>query len=232
MYILLLTLAAICSCNPDEGTGGSSAIRGYVYNIVHSDDDYTFSTDTLPAEKQDVYLIYGGDENEYFGDDVETDRNGLYRFDYLRKGNYLLYAYSEYPDGRREAVSQSLRVGKGMNEAERLYVHSGKAYGTAIVKGYVFASYYHNGSYRDEGAGTGMRAYIRKRGTEGFFDDVRVAGGVFVFRRIPPGEYEIAVESEHADTERVELIYSAPLSVSETGIVYFIPETFFVDVSV
>jgi hypothetical protein len=232
IYIGILLLPALLSCNRDEGTGGSSSISGYVYNIVHNDDDYTFSADTMPAGKQDVYLIFGDDASRYFGEDAETGVNGLYRFDYLRKGDYIVYAYSEYPDGRREAVSRHMNVGKGLNEADPIYIHSGKAYGTAIIKGYVFAKYYHNGSYRDEGAGTGMRAYIRKTGTEGFFNDVRVADGVFVFQKLPPGEYEIAVESERYDTERVELIYSEPIRIGETGIIYIIPDIFFVDVAV
>ncbi|MDR2388531.1 MAG: hypothetical protein LBD89_01930 [Tannerellaceae bacterium] len=228
----LLALLLAPACNSDEGTGGSLSIQGTLYNIIHSDEDYTFSTDTLPAEKQDVYLIYGNNPEAYFGDDTETDPQGLYRFDYLRKGNYTVYAYSEYPDGRRQAVYQSLQIGKDLNRAPHLYVHSGKAYGTAIIQGYVSATYYHNGSYRDQGEATGMRAYIRKKGAEGFFDDARVAGGVFLFRRIPPGEYEVAVESEHADTERVDLVYAAPLRITETGIIYLISEIFHVYVSV
>jgi hypothetical protein len=203
-----------------------------VYNVVHNDDDYTFSADTMPAEKKDVYLIYGDDEHEYFGDDVETDRNGLYRFDYLRKGAYIVYAYSEYADGRREPVEQKIRIGKGVGEAAPIHIHSGKAYGTAIIRGHVFARYWHNGAYRDQGAATGMRAYIRKTGTEGFFDDVRVADGVFVFQKLPPGEYEVAVESEDPDTERVDLIYSLPVTIRETEKIYTIPETISVNVSV
>jgi hypothetical protein len=232
LCISALALFALSSCNSDEGTGGSSSIQGYVYNVVHSDDNYTFSADTLPAVKKDVYLIFGENENEYFGNDAETDKNGLYRFDYLRKGDYVVYSYSEYPDGRREAISQTINVGKGRNEAAAIYIHSGEAYGTAGIKGYVFARYYHNGSFRDEGVGTGMRAYIKKTGTEGFFDDVRVADGVFVFQKLPPGEYEVAVESEDADTERVDLVYSAPVTVRETEILYIVPDMFFVDVSV
>jgi hypothetical protein len=232
IYAFICLLTALWSCNKDEGPGGSSSIQGYVYNIVHHDDDYTFSTDTVPAQKKDVYLIFGDDGNEYFGDDVETDKNGLYRFDYLRKGNYVVYAYSEYPDGRREPVSQKIRTGKGTSVVAPIHIHSGEAYGTAIVKGYVYAKYYHNGSYRDEGAGTGMRAYIRKAGTEGFFDDVRVADGVFVFQKLPPGEYEVAVESEDADTERVDLMYSSPVTVRETEKIYVIPGMIYVSVSV
>ncbi|MDR1779754.1 MAG: hypothetical protein LBR50_03360 [Tannerella sp.] len=232
---ILFTLsvaALLMSCNKDEGLGGSSSVKGMVWNIIHYDDDFTFSTETIPAEKKDVYLIFGSNEDDYFGDDVETDKNGVYRFDYLRKGDYVVYAYSEYPDGRREAVSVSVEVSKSMNEAPPLYIHTGKAYGTAIIKGYVYAKYYHNGSYRDEGVGTGMRAYIRHAGTEGFFDDVRVSDGVFVFQKLPPGEYEIAVESEDPDTERVDLIYSAPVTITETGKIYLLESIIYVNVAV
>ncbi|MDR0698532.1 MAG: hypothetical protein LBG28_04855 [Tannerella sp.] len=232
VWMILLFPSFFSSCNREEGLGGSSSLTGYVYKIVHSDDDYTFASDTFPAEKKDVYLIFGDDADDYFGDDVETDKNGLYRFDYLRKGRYVVYAYSEYADGRREAVSQTVTVGNGLNNAETIYVHSGNAYGTAAIKGYVYARYYHNGNYRDEGPGTGMRAYIRKAGTEGFFDDVRVSDGVFIFQKLPPGEYEVAVESEDPDTERVDMIYSSPVVIDKTEQIYIIPETIRVYVAV
>jgi hypothetical protein len=232
MAVLFLPALVLMSCNKDEGLGGSSSLTGYVYDIVHHDDDSTFSADTLPAVKKDVYLIFGDDENEYFGDDVETDKNGFYRFDYLRKGNYVVYAYSEYADGRRESVSRTVRIGSAPNEAAAIYIHSGEACGTAAIKGYVYARYYHNGSYRDEGPGTGMRAYIRKAGTEDFIDDARVADGVFVFQKLFPGEYEVAVESEDPDTERVDLIYSPSVTIRETERLYVIPETVMVYVSV
>ncbi|MDR1861022.1 MAG: hypothetical protein LBR06_08915 [Bacteroidales bacterium] len=227
-----LALPLLTACNKDEGLGGSSSLEGMVYNVIHYDDDFSYSTDTVPAGKTDVYLVFGDDEDAYFGDDIETDKNGYYRFDYLRKGNYVVYAYSDLPDGRRQAVTQNVRVGSGTGTAAPLYIHSGKAYGTAIIKGYVEATYYHNGVYRDFGTGTGMRAYIRRAGVEGFFDDARVSDGIFVFQKLTPGEYEIAIESEDPDTEKITLIYTAPIKITDTEKIYVIEGVISVTVSV
>lgn len=225
-----IPLLLFSSCNKDEGLGGSSSVEGYVYNIVHRDDNFSFATDTIPAVKEDVYLIFGG-HDDYFGDDVETDKDGLYRFDYLRKGNYMVYAYSHFADGRREAISKVINVGGGTNRVDTIFIHTGKAYGTAMIKGIVYARYYHNGNYRDEGWGNGMRAYIRHNGEDAFFDDVRVANGVFIFQKLLPGDYEIAVETEDKDTEKVDLIIKS-ITITETGKIYEIAETFDVEAAV
>ncbi|MDR0412373.1 MAG: carboxypeptidase-like regulatory domain-containing protein [Dysgonamonadaceae bacterium] len=218
------------SCNKEEGPGGSSSLEGYVYQIEHYDDNYSFRTDTFPAVNEGVYLVFG-DHDGYFGEDVDTDGNGLYRFDYLRKGNYRVYAFSGFADGRKTAVVRKVNVSGGLNRADTIFIHTGKANGTAMVKGSVSARYYHNGAYRDQGPGTGMRAYIRYAGEDAFFNDTRVGGGVFVFQKLLPGDYEVAVESENPATEKVELITKS-IKITETGIIYELPETFEVSVAV
>lgn len=227
-FFLLLLLFS--SCNKDEGLGGSSSVEGYVYNVIHRDDNFSFATDTIPAVKEDVFLIFG-DNDDYFGDDVETDKDGFYRFEYLRKGNYIVYAYSQFADGSKEAISQTIHAGSGKNRADTIFIHTGKAYGTAMIKGTVYAWYYHNGNYRDDGPGTGMRAYIRHAGEEAFFDDIRVVNGIFIFQKLLPGNYEIAVETEDKNTEKVDLIIQS-VTIKETGKIYEIEETFEVEVAV
>jgi hypothetical protein len=231
-YFLLLIFNFVLhsSCNKEEGLGGASSLEGYVYKVEHYDDNYSFRTDTFPAVKEDVYLIFG-DSDDYFGDDVDTDQNGFYRFDYLRKGNYRVYAVSDFADGHKEAVTKKVKVSGSLNKADTIFVHTGKAYGTAMIKGQVKAYYYHNGSYRDEGPGTGMRAYIRYAGEEAFFNDARVGGGIFVFQKLFPGDYEIAVETENANTERVDLIIQS-IKIEEPDKMYEIEEVFEVNVSV
>jgi len=196
--VLPLLFLSFLSCNKDEGFGGSSSLEGFVYEVIHYDDNYSFQLDTFPAAKKDVFLIFG--DQGYFGDDVEADMNGFYRFDYLRKGNYTVYAYSEYADGRKEAITNTLHVGSGSAVAQPLYIHSGKAYGTAMIKGKITVSYYNSsGGYQGTGPGVGIRAYIRYDGEEAPFDDVRAGEtGIFVFQKILPGKYVIFVEHKAA----------------------------------
>ncbi len=54
-FISLLLLLSF-SCNTDEGIGGSSSIEGYVYNVIHLNDDYSFRTDTFPAAGEKIYI--------------------------------------------------------------------------------------------------------------------------------------------------------------------------------
>ena len=93
MLLLVLLSAAAVSCNTGEGTGGTGAIEGTVYKVLHPDDNYNLEADTIIAAKEDVFLVYG--TQGFYGDDAETDHTGLYRFDYLRPGTYTVYAYTE-----------------------------------------------------------------------------------------------------------------------------------------
>ncbi|MDR0865629.1 MAG: hypothetical protein LBO74_11955 [Candidatus Symbiothrix sp.] len=234
-YYFLLLLPALlgASCNKDEGLGGSSSLEGYVYNVVHQDDNFSFQTDTFPAVREDVYLIFGDNDTDFYGDDVKTDPNGLYRFDYLRKGNYVVYACSNFADGHKVGETQKVKVSGGLNKAEPIYIHTGKAYGTAMIKGSIHATYYHNGLWRDEGPGIGVRVYIRHAGEEAPFDDIKAGeNGVFIFQKLLPGDYIISVETEDKDTEKVDVINSGIIQIRETGKMYEIPEKFEVIVSV
>lgn len=227
---LLGILLLITSCNKDEGIGGSSKLEGYVYNVIHRDDNFTFVKDTIPAVKEDVFLIYG--EEGYFGDDVETDQNGMYRFEYLRKGTYVAYAYSSFADDRLEAVPVTVKVGSGLNRASDIYIHTGKANGTLMIKGVVNALYYDNGRKVDEGPGVGQRVYIKHYGEETHFDDVRAGdSGIFVFQKLLPGKYTIYAVTEDPDTEKQEAIIQT-IEVTETGVVHELPEVFTIVITV
>ena len=151
ILMALLALALIMpSCNKGPGEGGTGTVQGYVKLVHHPDNDYTLTPDTMVAAKADVFIVYG--DEAYFGNDVETDVQGMYQFEYLRPGDYTVFAYSTLPTGEKVAVSESVNLQRGaVAKVPTLYIHDGKAYGTSIVKGRVHAAYYHNGSYRGEG---------------------------------------------------------------------------------
>ena len=107
---LFLCTFLFCACNKDEGFGGSSSLKGYVYNVVHYDDNLSFRTETFPAAKEKVYLIFGENPDNYFAKDIDADNNGMFQFDYLRKGNYVIFAYSQLANGKREAVYKNVKV--------------------------------------------------------------------------------------------------------------------------
>ncbi|MBO2523764.1 MAG: hypothetical protein CW336_07970 [Bacteroidetes bacterium] len=215
------------SCKRNEGEGGTGVVQGYVMLINHPDDNYTLPADTIVAAKTDVFIVYGN--SDFYGDDVETDDKGFYKFKYLTPGNYTVFAYSTLASGDKVPVTASISIGKGeTGNVPTIYVHQGKAYGTSIVTGKVYAMYFHNDTYRGQGWAYEHRVYIRKEGDPYHFDDVRVGlDGVFAFQKLQPGNYEVFTFTENSAEVPSPLIET--ISVENIGeIIEMEPDTTFV----
>ena len=195
---IMMMCFALSSCNNKEGEGGTGTIRGHVKLVHHPDDDYQLNADTLDAAKTDVFIIYGDDE--FYGDDTETNPDGLYQFEYLTPGRYTVFAYSTLATGEKVAVAQSVNLERGqVAEVPTIYIHDGKAYGTSIITGKVWAWYFHNIEYRGEGWAYEHRVYLRKLGESYHIDDVRVGlDGIFAFQKVLPGTYEVITYTQDA----------------------------------
>lgn len=205
-------------------------MQGFVKLVHHPDDDYTLTPDTMAAAKTDVFIIYGNEE--YFGDDVETNAEGMYQFEYLRPGEYTVFAYSTLPSGEKVAVSETVELQRGaVAKVPTLYIHDGKAYGTSVVKGRVHATYYHNGSYRGEGWACEHRVYIRRVGEDIPFDDTRVGpDGYFAFQKLQPGTYEVYTVTQ--DFNEVPDFVFQSIAVEEAGQIYEITEQYEIIINV
>jgi hypothetical protein len=87
-----LGVFAFASCNKSAGKGGSSAITGNVHVKEYN------GLGTLVGESDvadhDVYIVYGI-EDSIFDDKASTGFDGKYQFQYLAKGKYTLYTYSD-----------------------------------------------------------------------------------------------------------------------------------------
>lgn len=186
------------SCNNKEGEGGTGTVQGYVKLIHHPDDNYQLEADTLNAAKTDVFIVYG--DEAFYGDDAETNPDGFYQFNYLTPGEYTVFAYSTLPTGEKVPVSETVTLERGkVAEVPTLYVHDGKAYGTSVITGKVWAWYFHNSEWRGEGWAYEHRVYLRKLGELYHQDDVRVGmGGVFAFQKVLPGTYEVITYTQNA----------------------------------
>ena len=228
--ILAVTALLLSACNKGPGEGGTGTVQGFVKLVHHPDDDYTLTPDTMVAAKTDVFIIYG--DEAYFGNDAETNANGMYRFEYLRPGNYTVFAYSTLPSGEKVAVSETVELQRGtIANVPTLFIHDGKAYGTSVVKGRVHAAYYHNGSYRGEGWACEHRVYIRRVGDDIPFDDTRVGpDGYFAFQKLQPGEYEVYTVTQ--DFNEVPDFVFQTILVEEAGQVYELLEQFEVIINV
>ena len=101
----LLIICAIAigftACEKSAGEGGTSVIEGQVYKIFTFQNPTTGAWDTsyfqLDAGK-DVFIIYSNDNTELYDDKFDTDYNGKYHFEYLRKGEYTIYTYADSTD--------------------------------------------------------------------------------------------------------------------------------------
>ena len=234
---LLLFLVAIAlllpACNKGEGKGGTGTIQGYVKLVHHPDDNFELNADTIAAAKTDVFLVYG--DEPFYGDDIETAADGMYQFEYLRPGNYTVFAYSTLPSGEKIAVSQSVELLRGaVATVPTIYIHDGKAYGTSVVKGQVMASYFvkNDGAwqYHAEGPAYEHRVYIRRVGEDAHFDDTRTGvDGHFAFQKLQPGEYEIFTVTEDAD--EMPSLLRQTIAVDESGRVYELEEPFYVRIN-
>jgi len=90
LYAFIL-LVFVVSCKKDAGGGGNSSIKGYIHV-----KDYDAFLITLQGEydgaDEDVYIIYGDDIS--YADRIKSGPDGIFEFQYLRKGNYKVYVYS------------------------------------------------------------------------------------------------------------------------------------------
>jgi len=98
----------LSSCEKNPGEGGNATISGSVWV-----KDYNSTFSSLVSEyagiKEDVYIVYG--DNTGYDDKVETDYLGYYRFNYLRKGKYTIYVFSEdstmtSPSGKTAVIQE------------------------------------------------------------------------------------------------------------------------------
>ena len=101
----LLIICAIAfgftACEKQSGEGGTSVIEGQVYKIFTFQNPTTGAWDTsyyqLDAGR-DVFIIYSNDNTALYDDKFDTDYNGKYHFEYLRKGEYTIYTYADSTD--------------------------------------------------------------------------------------------------------------------------------------
>lgn len=92
IFLAGIFIINILSCDKDEGVGGNATIRGKVI-VRNYNDDFSIFLSEHSASEEDVYIIYGNDKT--FGDQVETNYDGTFEFNYLLPGDYSVFVYSE-----------------------------------------------------------------------------------------------------------------------------------------
>lgn len=214
-YLVGIALSfSLLSCANEEGVGGTASVQGKVYKILMPKGNFDFTltgvveetdsfkiesyiyndVDTVPAAKEKVYIVYG--DSPIYGDRMDIGYDGMYKFDYLVKGKYVIYSYSE-GNSIKDAVSDTVYVEKGETKVvPDMYVYDGKAIDNSFVAGTLHVRDYGKDKIVT-GYGNGVRMYIRKVGTNYHFDDVRTSiDGKFIFENLSPGTYEVYTFTE------------------------------------
>lgn len=78
-------------CKKGPGEGGRASISGKVFQVNYNASN--IPVDSFYVGEQRVYLIYGDDAS--FSQEVRTNYDGTYLFNYLLPGDYTVFAYSE-----------------------------------------------------------------------------------------------------------------------------------------
>ena len=93
--ILFICAIAIgfSSCKKGPGEGGTSVIEGKVLKYTITGIGPTQDSIVFPDAGEDVYIIYSNNEGDIYDDKFETNWDGTYRFEYLRKGDYTVFVY-------------------------------------------------------------------------------------------------------------------------------------------
>lgn len=120
IILIVFSITLFSSCKNGPGPGGQASISGRVYaygNFTDPGCNYLDSSSGfIPfyAPDEDVYLIYGDDPS--YGERVKTAPDGTYKFNYLRKGKYRVYVYSNeacdlvnFPSGKN-AISTDIEI--------------------------------------------------------------------------------------------------------------------------
>lgn len=87
-FAILLQVA----CNKEEGTGGEASIKGVVY-IKQFDRVNKKLLGQVPASGEDIFISYGN--NNTVDDRLRIGPDGSFEFNYLRKGEYKIFVYSD-----------------------------------------------------------------------------------------------------------------------------------------
>lgn len=117
LILITAIIMGLNSCEKEAGIGGTSSITGKVV-VRQYNSNFTTLTEQYYATDEDVYIVYGDDP--VYGDKTSTNYDGTYRFEYLREGNYTVYAYSEdsvnYPSQHEIPVIQKIEITKKNQE--------------------------------------------------------------------------------------------------------------------
>lgn len=94
--IISVCALMVMSCRKEAGEGGTSSITGKITVRDYKGSFFPGSIyyDDYDAQEEDVYIIYGNDDDTY-DNRYRTSFDGTFKFENLRKGMYKIFTYSD-----------------------------------------------------------------------------------------------------------------------------------------
>ena len=95
IVIYFFVACSLFSCKKPSGVGGTSTIKGRlkVANWTAGYPGPSTYLGTSIGEDISVYIVYG--DTGFYNDNVKSNYDGTFQFDYLNKGKYKIFAYSD-----------------------------------------------------------------------------------------------------------------------------------------
>ena len=204
LIIVFILAAFISSCTKGEGKGGTASVSG---KIKIEEYNYDFSTlkNTYYAQGEDVYIVFGDETS--VGDDVETFHDGTYCFDYLRKGKYTIYVYSE--DSIGDEASGYIPVEKEIEITENgqelaveditMLITTRHNSGTSTITGKIWVEDYNTLGQHigPDYYGVDEDVFLIFGNDDYYMDDVSTHyDGTYRFENLPLGKYKVYAYSK------------------------------------
>lgn len=208
--LVLLVFTAFSACEKSEGLGGTSSIRGNVFNTDYR-PNFTSEVSGYDMPDEDVYIVYGSDDT--YSDKVSTNYDGTFCFDYLREGNYTVFVYSDdstmSSTAKNIVVKLELTLDKNENkDVGVINIANELDYddGGACISGKVYKINY-NSNYttvNEEYYSPDEDVFIVYGNDLTYFDKTKTAAdGSFAFNNLIKGNYRIYAFSEDVTMESV-----------------------------
>ncbi len=90
--LALAIIVSLFSCKKGPGDGGRASIKGKVFTVNYN-SSFTVPQDSGYLGGQKVYIIYG--DETAVGDNQDSNADGAFEFNYLRKGKYKVYVFTK-----------------------------------------------------------------------------------------------------------------------------------------
>ena len=116
IILLLLICSVFNSCKKQAGEGGFASIEGKVF-VKNYDATFTILNSQYYLPGETVYIIYGNDTE--IGNTVKTSYDGSFKFNYLRKGKYKVYALGKDPTKPLISVPKETLVEVSVNSKKQ-----------------------------------------------------------------------------------------------------------------